>query len=266
MEQMQAVVRDYFRADVAGNYSAMYQLLDPRVRAEETLQQFSDSKERFRKWNGVPVAFEIGDVVFTSSFTMVVDSPPKSFREGSSEERFSLVAGQATWMAQDGKWWLLVHPWPWAVSPPLGKPSAPERLPVGRAQSSVWSAKTKPVPECLDAPGLEKALERLMQALMQRDNAGVYNLLSPEARSKMSQPKFEAAMKESQAQWLKPVRVHYVSRPELCVLVTLTLRPAPGGRERLEKYFGRKLGETVRWHANPRLSFQDGKWYIDVAR
>jgi hypothetical protein len=93
-----------------------------------------------------------------------------------------------------------------------------------------------------------------MQALMQRDNAGVYNLLSPEARSKMSQPKFEAAMKESQAQWLKPVRVHYVSRPELCVLVTLTLRPAPGG------------GETVRWHANPRLSFQDGKWYIDVAR
>jgi len=95
-----------------------------------------------------------------------------------------------------------------------------------------------------------------------QDNAAVYELLASEVHAKTPFAEFDQRMKKLQAEWLKPVRVYSVSRPELLVLVTCELKPTPQRRERLEEIRDKKLGDTVPWRYDPTLRMHEGEWYI----
>jgi len=241
----------------------MYELTHPECRAKTTFQEFADRRQRYRQWAGEFLGFEVGDSLIGGLFHLVVDTPA-NFPDSRRGARPSLVRGEAGWVREGGKWRLWVPPWQWAVvALRSGEKQARPRLTAPpRSEGSVWSSKTEPVPEFIDPQGLETALEQLLEALADRDNAAVYELLSAEARSKMPFTEYDEAMRKLQEDWLKPISVYSVERPHLGVSATLDLKPTPERRKRLEQIRGHDLGEIVRYPYGLALCIDDGEWYV----
>ena len=260
------LLNKYLAAVACKDYGIIYSSLHPLARPREPVERFNgDFPGIPRVAYGDVIGFGVGEMRFHSRFRLVVDAPANRplNRRGSSPSRVIL---DVDWTRENGAWRLVAPPWqPWikrgAVGGrPPGLFALDDRVgPTG----SIWSAEKEPVPECLDAAGLEQAEQELLRGLLAGENAAVYDLLCSTARSGMSFAQFDDAMRRLQADWLKPIRVHSVFRPELQVSIMLQSRATP---ELLKAWAPMELKQddrgAVRLPCFLTLRLDDGKWYI----
>jgi len=257
---MHAVLESFLQAIVAEEWDTAYELLHPDLRSQEASEEFRDRHRRASDGCGDFVGFKIDEIVFSTWFALVVDVPANRPRERRGS-RPSVVRGVARWIQEDGQWRIFTPPWEYWFKRDKPLPIALRALD-GDA-GSVWSPKKDAVPECPDMEGLHTALRRLIEALVASDNAAIHQMFASQTKAQTSFVEFDDELKRLQEEWLKPVRLYSISRPELQALATLRLKPADWIRESLKKGGLQPESDDV-WPlwCRPGARLHDGRWYI----
>lgn len=238
----------------------MYELLHPNRQLEQSLAEYRKQRAQLSEWYGKVVGFTIDQIVVRTDFTLVVNALA-NLPVGRRGSRPSVVSGLARWIREDGQWRILTPAWNDRVKDDKALPIKLRALD-GRA-GSVWSPDEQAVPECFDAVGLRAALGRLLHAVLSDNNAVIYGMLASQVKAETSFAEFDHAMKALQADWLKPQRLHSVSRPELVALVTLHVRPSDWLRTSLTRSGLKPMRDDVWpcWY-RPELRLRKGTWFI----